>query len=187
MEKKIREIYESLPHTHQDLAFFAHHLIVSLNTFKEVRVKLHYSENRKENGVLKNVFFMSVHQCQEIIIEELKRASEHTDEIEARYDDHVNIQRLQEFKDSVAISHKGLAIFVQELIKRFDELKKERLYQLGLKLLNEERIDRNSEKVFLEVINEVEKEIMIELEKTYEDIKNTGKPGYIKNYIDGVY
>lgn len=187
MEKRIKEIYDVLPHHHHDLALFAHHLIMSLNQFKEHRVKLHYSENIKENGVLRNAFFTGVHHCQEIIVEELRRASEHTEEIELRYEDHLLIQRLEEFKNTVPEAHKDLAVFVQELIKRFDELRMERLSYIGMKFLAAAEIDQQSEKVFLEVIDEVEKDIMEELEKTYEDIKNTGKPGYIANYKDGIH
>ncbi len=178
MEKKIKEIYNQLPSSHQDLAYFAHHLTVALNAFKDNRVK------RKE--LVRNEFFSSVHQCHEIIIEELKRASEHTDEIEARYNDMVHIKRLQEFKETVPLVYKDLAIFCQELFKRFDDLKSERLMQVGLKTLNNETINIKTEKNFLKVVDEVEREIMEELEKTYEDIKNTGKPDYIRHYIDGI-
>lgn len=178
MEKKIKEIYEQLPSVHRNLAFFAHHLIVSLNQYKDRHVNTH--------GALNNVFFSSVIQCQNIVVDELRRASEHVDDIEARYEEVSNIKRLQEFKESVPTSHKDLAIFVQELMKRFDDLKLVRLSQIGLNFIKEQPIDRRKEELYLEVINEVESEIMQELEKTYEDIKNSGKPDYLVNYIDGI-
>lgn len=178
MEKRIEEIYNQLPSSHQDLAFFAHHLTVALNNYKEERVK------RKD--LVRNEFFSSVHQCHELIIDELKRASKHTDEIESRYNDIVNIKRLQEFKETVPLVYKDIAIFCQELIKRFDDLKTKRLSDVGIKTLNEEEVDVKTEKNFLKVVEEVEREIMEELEKTYEDIKNTGKPEYIRHYKDGI-
>lgn len=178
MEKRIQDIHDVLPETHRDLSFFVHHLITEINQYKEHRVKGH--------GLQKSEFFSSVHRCQEIIISELERASAHADEIESRYNEIVNIQKLQEFKESVPVAYKDLAIFCQELIKRFDDLKRERLVKIGLQTISQKPIDIGAEKTFLKVIEEVEREIMQVLEKTYEDIKNTGKPGYVKHFNDGI-
>lgn len=178
MEKKIQEIYNQLPSLHQNLAFFAHHLIQSINSYKEGHVT--------SFGPLSSIFFTSVNQCQQIIVDELRRASEHVDEIEARYEEISNIQRLQEFKEMVPTSHKDLAIFVQELIKRFDDLKSKRLSRIGTDFLNKKEINRQGEKLYIDIVDEVEAEIMEVLENTYEDIKNTGKPGYLKHYADGI-
>ncbi|WEG11293.1 hypothetical protein PU629_14100 [Pullulanibacillus sp. KACC 23026] len=187
MEKKIKDLYERFPNEHKDLALFAQHLIDSLNQFKENRLKVYTSGNDKEDSLLNLAFFKSVYRSQEIIFNELKWASEHTEQIEARYQDYLQIPELQAFKEAVPVSYRGLAIFVEELMACFDDLKTDTLYQVGMKVLKDDKSDFHEEKVLLEVIDEVKRDMINELEKTKEDIKNNGKPGYIQHYKDGVH
>jgi hypothetical protein len=183
MHNQIKEIYDNLSREHHNLAYFAEHLILSIDQFKDERVKLRVSEGK---GIINPIFFTCVFQCQQIIVDELKKASQHQDKIEARYEEIASIKLLQKFKENVPLSHKDLPIYVQELFKRFGDLKNRKLVKIGQNYLDKKEIDLKSERLSLNVIDEVEKRIFVEMQKTFEDIKNTGKPDYIKNYNDGI-
>jgi hypothetical protein len=57
MQSQIKEIYNHLSKEHYDLAYFADHLILSINQFKEERVELRGSEGK---GTINPIFFTSV-------------------------------------------------------------------------------------------------------------------------------
>jgi hypothetical protein len=80
-------------------------------------------------------------------VDELKKVSQHQDEIEARYEETASLKILQEFKENVPLAYKDLPIYVQELFKRFEDLKNQKLVKIGKTYLDKKEIDLESERL----------------------------------------
>lgn len=189
MEKQIAELLKELPNEHKNLATYCHHLNEQLEKEKSDHFKLTALEamnGGSPKGLTEQAFFRALNNCKKIIIDELKKANQHLDEVEEKYEQTLNIERIQFIKEKLPNKNKDIAIFAQELIKRFVDEKEAHLQDIGRRFLHNQTIEREVEKVYFDVVNRIEESIMNHLEKTTEDIINQYNPGYLRNYQDGV-
>lgn len=96
------------------------------------------------------------------------------------------LKKIEELQSRVPAQHKDIAKYTQHAIEAIDKMVEEHVKLVSSQAVAGIKPNGVEEKVFYEQANLFKKILLIELEKTVQDLEHKGDKHWDKNFKDGV-